>query len=97
MAEYIICEISPKNKVEILEVISREDYEKLRETLDFITRSKEELRDIDNTTAKGRQEIEDKWKYVEEKVVKMYPNMTVFDLQRRYGKAFILNHDKLML
>ncbi len=93
MAEYMICKISSKNKLEIVDIVDRDKYEQLAKAV-ILAKQMEVLfakkagtvtyRDVGKINLKGRE------------LAFLYPYMDYRSLLTKYRKTIVLSHFKLL-
>ena len=96
MSEYMICRITMKNRLEIISVVGRQEYEQLTETLKLAVDHKANIRKMPGATHEEVEERDKRWKEMNDEVKKLYPQMDINPLLAKYEHAIILDHFKLL-
>jgi len=84
MATYMICRITDKNKLEVVEIVSREQYESLEDNL-------RKAIEADKLNADTKE-----WGKANEDITLTWPRMTIPSLLNKYKDTIILNYHKLL-
>ena len=96
MAQYMICRTNDKGNLKVIKVISRENYEKLRDTIDKAKKYEQEVLSMPEKT---KTEVEAKkraWEEANRQVSKSYPHLSIPQLTAEYKGTIILNYNSLL-